>query len=56
MRYWPIPVVLAVCVALCGCRSVTSPEDRERKAAERREKAFQDMMKLPNGEDSPFGS
>jgi hypothetical protein len=50
---------IAMCVTVCGCKSVASPEkakpaeDRREKA---NEKANQDMMSVPNGEMSPFGS
>jgi len=55
MRRWLVLAIVALCVPVCGCKSVSGP-DRERRAAERRDKANQDMMKIPNGEDSPFGS
>jgi hypothetical protein len=57
MRRWLVLPVLALCVGVCGCKSVSKASpDRERRADERREKATQDMMRMPSGEESPFGS
>jgi len=46
---------LTLSVTFCGCKTVSSP-DKERRAEERREKANEQMMGIPNGEASPFGS
>jgi hypothetical protein len=50
---------MALSVSVCGCKSVPSP-GKQKRAEERREKASekaaQDMMNVPNGEMSPFGS
>jgi hypothetical protein len=55
MRRWLVLAALGLGVLACGCRSMSNP-DRGRRAGEMREKANQDMMRMPNGEESPFGS
>ena len=49
MRRWLIFGMVAF--ILCGCKAV--PEDVRQR---RQEKSQQDMMRMPNGEESPFGS
>ena len=59
MRRFLIFAAMALSVSVCGCKSVASPE-KQKQAEDRREKAVekanQDMMAVPNGEHSPFGS
>ena len=55
MQRWILLLLLAACVPVCGCKSLTG-EDKDRRNARLQEKANQDMMRIPNGEESPFGS